>query len=165
MDENAKEWDVILNAAIGRAVRLIRSLIGSTRTIGPLAAAPPVAAATVREGLAPPTQATPAPPTQAAPADWRADPQWVARAVSANARSRLPWGVAPLVGALRDRPAALRGAVASVLRDGPSRDVARCLDLDARGAAGRRAPEEDQRAAQLEEGARRCTRPGLGRAG
>ena len=88
-----------------------------------------------------------APSVAPALADWRADPQWVDHAVGAEEGRAFIEGVVALALALSAYPAALRDAVAIVVRDGDSEDVAHCLD--ALGAAEWAALEDDQRAALL----------------
>ena len=114
----------------------------------PHPAAALVAAAKSPDEIAPLVRAALEPQIDAALAAWRADPQVLGGAFDgAGARGRLTWGVAGMVGALRDRLAAQHDAVAIVLRDGDSVDVARCLA--ALGSAGWRALEDEQRDALL----------------
>ena len=156
-------WTIILDAATGRAeainqaVWLSRDERAALATLllleeAPHPAAALVAVATVREVLAAPIAAALAPHVAPALAAWRADPQWAELAIDdAVTRWRFAQGVARMVGALHDLPAALRDAVAIVLRDGGHTGVSLCLN--ALGAAGWTALGEDQRAALLERAA------------
>ena len=154
------DWTVILGAATGQAAALEQvverpsSDRAALQTLLPLDEAPHpaaalVAAATVQEDLAAPIQAALAPYVAPALAAWRADPHWAERVVGDQARRNLPRGVARMVGALRDRPAAHHDAVAIVVRSGDSFAISRCLD--ALGVAGWRALEADRRAALLQK--------------
>ena len=152
------KWTVILDAATGRAEALNRVVwlsLDERAALGTLllleeaphpAAALVVAGSPWRGFSAPPIQAALAPHVAPALADWRADPQWAERIVGKDGRMSMR-GVARMVGALRADPAALRDAVAIVLRDGDSDDVVHCID--ALGGAGWRALADDQRAALL----------------
>ena len=156
-------WTIILDAATGRAealnqvVRRSSNECAALQTLllleeAPHPAAALVAVATVREVLAAPIAAALAPHVAPALAAWRADPQWAELAIDdAVTRWRFAQGVARMVGALHDLPAALRDAVAIVLRDGGHTGVSLCLN--ALGAAGWTALGEDQRAALLERAA------------
>ena len=102
------------------------------------------------EPSAPAIQAALASHIEPALASWRADPQWCERAVAARGREPLIIeGVAAALGALTDRPVALRDAVAIALRDGPRWCVGICLK--ALGAVGWRALGGEQRAALLQQ--------------
>ena len=154
-------WDDVIGAMDGRPEalnRILRHVHDSCNDDAaqdallllddaPHPAAALVAAVTSWEEIAALTSAALAPQIDAALAAWRADPLWAERAIGAEARKRLMDGVPRLAGALRDRPAALRDAVAILVRDGDARDVAR--GLDEIGAAGWRALADDQRAALL----------------
>ena len=111
----------------------------------PHPAAALVAAATSPDRTAPLVHAALAPHIAPALADWRADSRWVDRAVGGSEWERLTSGIADLVGALRDHPAALHDAVAIVRCSGHSIDVAHCLA--ALGADGWRALTDDLGAA------------------
>ena len=154
-------WERIIAAADGRPQSLAWFVYQGTDANGaalatllllddaPHPAAALIAAARMvrRYGVLP-TYAALAPQIDAALAAWRADPQWVGRAVGAAAGKRATKNVAWMVRALRDRPAALRDAVDIVLRDG---DVAIGRLLAALGADGLRALKKDQRAALLKK--------------
>ena len=154
-------WERIIAATDGRPQSLARIVDqddadgAALATLLLLEETPPptaaliAAAKMVRRHGALPTHAALAPQIAAALADWRADPQVLGAAFGSAKQERLTWSVAQMVGALRDRPAALRGAVAIVRRSGDQWCVARCLD--ALGADGWRALEEDQRAALLKD--------------
>ena len=152
-------WSDIIAAAAGRPkaldevicrsrdddVAVLKTLLLLEETPHPAAAL--VAAATSPEELAPPIQAALAPSVAPALAAWRADPLWVDRAVGATMPWGLAWGVAGVVGALRDRPADLCAAVDIVLHMGSDDAVARCLK--ALSANGWEALGEDRRGALL----------------
>ena len=154
------EWELIFNAAIGHSKSLNEFLfrgpsINDEALIAlllqeeaPSAPAALVAAAgTLRQWSAPLILAALAPHAAPALAAWRADPLWPGRAIGAAAMRWAPQVVVEMVGALRAHPAALRDAVAIALRDGNHAAVA--CRLDALGAAGWRALEDDQRGALL----------------
>ena len=159
MQRNDDDWSMILNAADGRPEGLGRVFWGASNDCAALislallrsqphpAAALVAAAKMVRSPGALLFHAALAPHVAPALAAWRADPQWVARAVGADVGRDLARGVAVMSGALRDRPAALRDAVAIVLRDGDGAAIDRCLA--ALGADGWRALEDDLRRALL----------------
>ena len=162
------DWKRIVDAADGRPQSLAWIVDQPSADVAALAtlllleeaphpAAALVAAAAWRGNSAPPIQAALAPHVAPALAAWRADPHWAERAIGDRARLELPWGVAVMSGALRDRPAAQHDAVAVVLRCGDSDAVVRCLA--ALGADGWRALGDDLRAALLAQ----APAPALGR--
>ena len=155
-------WSDIIAAAAGRPkaldevicrsrdddVAVLKTLLLLEETPHPAAAL--VAAATVRKNLAAPIQAALAPHGAPALAAWRADPQWDVRVFGAAVTKQ--WfvqGVAGMVGALHELPAALHDAVAIVRRDGDSSDVGLCLE--ALGALGWSSLDADLRAALLKK--------------
>ena len=158
--KNDMHWSsMIFSAAVGRPqalAEIVRRATAADRDALALAllldAAPHPAAALVaaarmvrRQGALL-SHAALAPSVAPALAAWRADPQWVRRAVGAPAQ--LTQGVAGMVGALRADGAALHDACAVVLRDGDAVDVGVCLA--ALGAAGWAALDADLRAALLQ---------------
>ena len=154
------DWEVILGAVDGRATDLdtvlrwkgddaiaLATLLLLEEAPHP-AATLAVAATTVLRGDATPILAALAPLGAPALAAWRDDSLWHERAIGDAVTKR--WfarGVAGMVGALHDSPAALHDAVAIVVRDGDSFAISRCLD--ALGADGWKALEDDRRAALL----------------
>ena len=147
-------WTVILDAATGRAnalnqvVRRSSDECAALQTLlllaeAPHAAAALVAAAPTPDRIAPLVHAALAPSVAPALAAWRADPQWVDRVVGADVRAQLTWGVAGMVGALRNDPGVLRDAFGVVLHDADPYVISRCLE--ALGADGWKALEDEQR--------------------
>ena len=152
-------WNRIINAAAGQRADLphiareeffhggaaLATLLLMDAAPHPEAALVAVAGATWRRNDPLPIQAALADDVAPALASWRADPLWALRA----AWGRWGEGVAVLVGALRDRPAALRDAADLVLRSGDQWSVERCLA--ALDPAGWTALEGEQRAALLKK--------------
>ena len=159
MSGTLASWTVIGDAAAGRREALAEIVQrGTDADVAALAlllllddaphpAAALVAAARSPDRIARLVRAALEPHVAPALADWRDDPRWDDLAVGDLTRWRLTWGVAGMVGALRDDPAALRDAAAIVLRDGGHTGVSLCLN--ALGADGWTALGEDQRAALL----------------
>ena len=115
----------------------------------PHPAAALVVVAKIRRQIAPPMGAALIPRVAPALAAWRADPHWGKRLVAADGQWRATALVAPVIDALLDRPAALRDAVAILLRDGDDADMLHCLM--ALGSSGWAALDADQRVALLED--------------
>ena len=153
------DWRLIISAAEDRPNAIERIVsharidnLAGLATLLLLEKSPPgeaalvVVAKTLQLSEAPgPMQAALAPQLAPALATWRADPQWAVRMVGAAAQEGLASGVSYAPVALRSHPAALRDAVAIVLRDCAAHDVARCLD--ALGADGWAMLEDAQRTA------------------
>ena len=154
------DWNVLLNAAIGRADALDtitrqesdahRAALATLLLLhdAPHPAAALVAVALVRgTRIAPLIAVTLAPHAAPALTAWRDDPQWAERAVGAATQKRLAWSIDGVVGALHAHPVAQRAAIAIALRNEDSVAVAHCLK--ALGADGWEALEDDVRAALL----------------
>ena len=153
------DWKGIIGAAVGRPdaiERVVRRArindYAALATLLLLDEAPPAAAALVvtakmasRSALL--IAAALAPQIDAALAAWRADPSQADHAIGCETRRQLATGAAEMVGFLTHRPDALRAAVVQVIRSGDRWTARRCLD--ALGAAGWRALDDDLRAALL----------------
>ena len=153
------EWRRIVNAAFGHPKSLhriaCRGSNADSAALTPLLlleeaphpAAALVVAAMAQKNLAPPIHAALAPSVAPALAAWRDDQRWTDRAIGDAVPTTLASGVAEMVGALRDRSAALHDAVAIVVRGGDSAAVDRCLAT--LGASGWMTLDGDLRTALL----------------